>query len=375
MGAQPYSGQGWTDDHGGMLDNRAVAIRVVIADDHPVVRRGLAALITSIDGFDVVGEAADGAAAVRETQLPHPDAVIMDISMPGVDGLEATRRIVAAVPDVAVLVLTMHDDDDTVFAAMQAGARGYLLKGADQDDIAHALRAVVAGQAIFGPGVARRVWLPVLHPELGGPGVPELTAREREVLDMIARGSSNGPSPPAAPVAEDRREPHLIDLRQAGGREPGRGDRPRAPGRAGRRMRRLGVVLLGLFVLAACASLLVQSAPWGLDRRFVAVLVAVGWSAAGVMCLRTARLFSVLSIATGACAALCALIGAGWLAPVELGERIGIVTVVALLPAAAVCFPTGSIRPIQVGALPVLGAFGIVGAVWGTSQCSSRPPA
>ncbi|WP_028045485.1 response regulator transcription factor [Cellulomonas sp. URHE0023] len=175
-----------------MLDTATGPIRVVIADDHPVVRRGLAALITSIDGLEVVGEAADGASAVRETQLLRPDAVIMDIAMPGVDGLEATRRIVAAVPDVAVLVLTMHDDDDTVFAAMQAGARGYLLKGADQDDIAHALRAVVSGQAIFGPGVARRV-LGYLSSTPQAPGVvfPELTAREREVLDLIARGSSN----------------------------------------------------------------------------------------------------------------------------------------------------------------------------------------
>ena len=134
------------------------AIRVVLADDHPVVRQGLRCLDQLVaTGFEVVGEAADGEAAVRETQLMRPDVVIMDISMPGLNGIEATRRVRRAVPSTAVLVLTMYDDDDTVFAAMQAGASGYLLKGAEQQEIAGALRAVVAGQAIFGPGVAPRV--------------------------------------------------------------------------------------------------------------------------------------------------------------------------------------------------------------------------
>jgi DNA-binding NarL/FixJ family response regulator len=166
-------------------------IRVLIADDHPVVRQGLGALISSLAGFEVVGEAADGESAVRECQLVRPDAVIMDISMPGMGGLEATRRIATAVPSVAVLVLTMHDDDDTVFSAMQSGARGYLLKGAGQDEIADALRAVVGGQAIFGPGVAQRVI--GYFSALGrvAPTFPELTNREREILDLIARGCSN----------------------------------------------------------------------------------------------------------------------------------------------------------------------------------------
>ena len=186
MGVQPYSAPGPRPDHG-----RVETIRVLIADDHPVVRRGLGALIGSLDGFEVVGDVADGAAAVRETLLLGPDAVIMDISMPGVDGLEATRRIAAAAPHVAVLVLTMHDDDDTVFSALQAGARGYLLKGADQDSIAHALRSVVAGQIIFGPGVAARV-LGYLSTPTPGVAFPELTPREREVLDHVARGDSNG---------------------------------------------------------------------------------------------------------------------------------------------------------------------------------------
>lgn len=166
-------------------------IRVVVADDHPVVRKGLVALISSMPGFVVVGEATNGAEAVRETQLSRPDAVIMDIAMPQIDGLEATRRMRSATPEVAVLMLTMHEDDDTVFAAMQAGARGYLLKGAEQEEIAGALRAVVAGQVIFGPGVAKMV----LGYFGSGPSpqvaFPELSGREREVLDRIARGASN----------------------------------------------------------------------------------------------------------------------------------------------------------------------------------------
>jgi len=167
-------------------------IRVVLADDHPVVRGGLRALLESIDGYEVVGEAVDGEGAVRETQLQRPDVVLMDIRMPGIDGLEATRRLRVAVPDVMVLVLTMFDDDDTVFAAMQAGARGYLLKGAQQDEIDRAIRAVVAGEAIFGPGVAARVLghfsQPRTAPELP---FPELTDREREVLDLVAAGKRN----------------------------------------------------------------------------------------------------------------------------------------------------------------------------------------
>jgi DNA-binding NarL/FixJ family response regulator len=167
-----------------------VPIRVLLADDHPVVRRGLAALLGTLEEFEVVGEAEDGEAAVRETQLTRPDVVLMDVRMPGIDGVEATRRIRRAVPETAVLVLTMYEDDATVFTAMQAGAQGYLLKGAEQEDIADAIRAVSRGQAIFGPGIAARLLEhfadppPTAAPDL----FPELTAREKDVLELLARG-------------------------------------------------------------------------------------------------------------------------------------------------------------------------------------------
>ena len=115
----------------------------------------------------MVGEAADGAAAVREAQLLRPDVVVMDLQMPVLDGVEATRRLSAAVPDTAVLVLTMFEDDEAVFAAMRAGARGYLLKGAEQEQILAAIRSVVAGQVVIGPGVATRLLEPAGRPAAG----------------------------------------------------------------------------------------------------------------------------------------------------------------------------------------------------------------
>ena len=164
-------------------------IRVVLADDHPVVIAGLRALLGSLAGFDVVGEASDGASVIREVQLTRPDVVLMDVRMPGTDGLEATRRIRALAPETAVLMLTMLDDDETVLAAMRAGAQGYLLKGAGQDELARALRGVVAGEAIFGPGVAARM---LQHFAEGHSGpFPQLTDRERQILDLIAGGLRN----------------------------------------------------------------------------------------------------------------------------------------------------------------------------------------
>lgn len=164
---------------------------MLLADDHPVVRSGLRALLDSLTGYEVVAEAIDGESAVREAQLTRPDVVLMDIRMPGIDGIEATRRVCAAVPDTAILVLTMFDDDDTVFAAMRAGAQGYLLKGAEQDEIDRGIRAVVAGEAIFSPGVAQRVLGFFAASPVGADPFPELTVREREVLDLVAAGHRN----------------------------------------------------------------------------------------------------------------------------------------------------------------------------------------
>jgi DNA-binding NarL/FixJ family response regulator len=166
-------------------------IRVVLVDDHPVVLGGLRALLESLPDFEVVGTATDGEAGVREVVLTKPDVVLMDIRMPGIDGLEATRRIRESANGVAVLVLTMFDDDDTVFGAMRAGAQGYLLKGADQAEIDRAIRAVVAGEAIFSPGVAQRVLGYFAAPPPVADPFPELTAREREVLDLMAAGERN----------------------------------------------------------------------------------------------------------------------------------------------------------------------------------------
>lgn len=166
-------------------------IRALLADDHPVVRGGLRALLSTIEGIEVVGEAADGEAAVRETQLLHPDVVLMDLRMPGTDGVEAIRRIRLAAPETAVLVLTMYDDDATVLTAMRAGARGYLLKGAEQEEIVGAIRAVVGGQAIFGPGIAARVLDLFAASSRTAPPVeafPGLTPRERHVLGLLADG-------------------------------------------------------------------------------------------------------------------------------------------------------------------------------------------
>ncbi len=169
----------------------ASRIRVLLADDHLVVRRGLRALLESLPGFEVVEEAADGEQAVRAAQLLRPDVVVMDIQMPGTDGLTATRRITEAVPGVAVVVLTMYEDDDVVFGAVRAGARGYLLKGAGQQEIERALRAVAAGEVIFGPGVASRVLSFFSAPPAPVEAFPQLTPREREILDHVAAGMRN----------------------------------------------------------------------------------------------------------------------------------------------------------------------------------------
>lgn len=164
--------------------------RVLIADDHPVVRSGLSALLSSLDGFEVVAVAANGREAVREAVIHLPDVVLMDLQMPEGDGFQAIRELARAAPSVAVCVLTMFDDEDSLFAAMRAGARGYLLKGAEQDDIARAVGAIAAGEVIFGPGVAMRVLSQLTSPSATTQVAPfpSLTSRELEVLDLLAAG-------------------------------------------------------------------------------------------------------------------------------------------------------------------------------------------
>jgi DNA-binding NarL/FixJ family response regulator len=167
-----------------------MSIRVLIADDHPLVRQGLKAALAPLPEVEVVAEAATGQAAIREAVLHQPDVVVMDLQMPELNGIDSTRQLARALPTAAVLVLTMFDDD-WVFAAMRAGARGYVLKGAEQHEIARAIMAVAAGEAIFGPAVATRVLTYFATPPATPTPFPELTAREREVLDLIAAGRTN----------------------------------------------------------------------------------------------------------------------------------------------------------------------------------------
>ncbi|MGY1782966.1 response regulator [Geodermatophilus sp. SYSU D01036] len=168
------------------------ALRIVVADDHPVYRDGLALLLGSVPGLEVVGTAADGAAAVEVVREQLPDVVVMDVQMPVLDGIEATRRIAGEAPSVGVVVLTMSEDDGTVFAAVRAGARGYLLKGADQEEVVRAITTVASGGAVFGAALARRI-AEFFTAGPAGPetAFPQLTAREREVLELVAAGRSN----------------------------------------------------------------------------------------------------------------------------------------------------------------------------------------
>ncbi len=168
-------------------------IRVMLADDHPVYRDGLAALLGSVPGIEVVATAGTGEEAVAQAAELQPDVVVMDVQMPGIDGIEATRRVTADSPHIGVVVLTMAEEDSTLFAAMRAGARGYLLKGANQAEIVRAITAVAQGEAIFGPAIATRVaeFFAAAPAAAADQVFPQLTSREREILSLVAAGRSN----------------------------------------------------------------------------------------------------------------------------------------------------------------------------------------
>jgi DNA-binding NarL/FixJ family response regulator len=167
-------------------------IRILIADDHAHFRGGLNALLLSAADCEVIGEAATGEQAIELAAALQPDVILMDINMPSVNGIEATRRILHTSPHISVLVLTMFDDDDSVFAALRAGARGYLLKGALKAEILRAIRGVSSGEAIFGPAITKRLmsFFAGLQPA-AVQAFPELTDREREILAMIAQHLTN----------------------------------------------------------------------------------------------------------------------------------------------------------------------------------------
>ncbi|MDX1612858.1 MAG: response regulator transcription factor [Candidatus Promineifilaceae bacterium] len=171
-----------------MSENNLIA--VLLADDHTLFRDGLQALLDSVADTEVIGAASDGEEAAALAAKLQPDVILMDIQMPGLNGIDATRRILQTSPHIGVIILTMFEDDDSLFAAMRAGARGYVLKGADQAEMLRTIRAVARGEALFGAAVAERLVDFFSRPR-PAEVFPELTDREREVLELIASGHNN----------------------------------------------------------------------------------------------------------------------------------------------------------------------------------------
>jgi DNA-binding NarL/FixJ family response regulator len=175
------------------MADQPAPIRVLIADDHPMFRHGMRTLMDAVPDMEPAGLAATGEEAIALAARLQPDVVLMDLQMPGFGGIEATRRILSTSPGLAVLIVTMFEDDYSVFAAMRAGARGYVLKDADEEEILRAIRAVAHGEAIFSPAIARRLvdFFAAGHPTVAAGAFPELSDREREVLALMAQGVSN----------------------------------------------------------------------------------------------------------------------------------------------------------------------------------------
>jgi DNA-binding NarL/FixJ family response regulator len=168
-------------------------IRLLIADDHAFYRQGVRAMLVDVPELEVIGEAATGEEVVTQAAALQPEVILMDLKMPGMNGIEATRRILATSPHIQILVITMFEDDDSVFAAMRAGARGYVLKDAEQDELVRAVTAISRGEAIFSPAIAERLihYFAALPQTASALAFPDLTSREREILHLIAQGQSN----------------------------------------------------------------------------------------------------------------------------------------------------------------------------------------
>lgn len=167
-------------------------IQILIADDHTLFRDGLKALFDSVPDTAVIGEAANGAEAIAQAEKLQPDVLLMDIQMPGINGIEATRQIVQTSPHIGIIIVTMFEDDDSVFAAMRAGARGYVLKGSDQEEMLRAIHAVARGEALFGPAIATKL-TSFFNTSQSNKAIafPDLTEREREILNLLAQGLTN----------------------------------------------------------------------------------------------------------------------------------------------------------------------------------------
>jgi NarL family two-component system response regulator LiaR len=187
-------------------------IRVLIADDHAIVRKGLCALLATEPGIEVVGEAEDGEAAIGQAQLLRPDVVLMDLVMPGTDGLEATRRITLDQPGVRVLVLTSFAGDDKVFPAIKAGAQGYLLKDLGPEELVAAIEQVHRGESSLHPSIARKLLRELADPAQGGPSSDTLTDREMEVLQLVAQGQSNRQIAEGLGISEATARTHVSSI-------------------------------------------------------------------------------------------------------------------------------------------------------------------
>ncbi len=202
-------------------------IRIVVADDHPIVRAGIVGLLETAPGIEVVGEAADGAEAVALAASEHPDLVLMDLRMPGVDGASATASIVAAGGGTRVLVLTTYETDDHILAAIEAGASGYLLKAAPQAEILAGIRAVAAGETVLAPSIAAKL-VSRVRADAASVAPPTLSPREREVLVLVAEGRSNPEIAKALYIGEATVKTHLLHVFE----KLGVNDRTRAVTRA-----------------------------------------------------------------------------------------------------------------------------------------------